>query len=117
MHKTLSPAAKILNMALLIAFIVTLLVPLTGIIVHKMASAIFLLLCIVHTVLYRRKLKGKSIGLLFLVFAAFFTGLFGMIFDEIPLILALHKVISIGSVFALAIHIFIFHRRMRCAGN
>lgn len=102
-----------LNYLLLISFIITNLVPLTGITIHKMASVIFLLLCIVHTIKYREKLQWKRIGLLGIIILAFLSGLFGMIFDEVPLILALHKVISIGSVFALAIHIFIFHRRLR----
>lgn len=113
MRNTPSPAAKALNIALLCAFIVTNLVPLTGIMVHKLASVIFLLLCVIHTVVYRKKLKAKTLGLLTVVFTAFFTGLFGMIFDEVPLILQLHKAVSIGSVFFLAIHIFVFHRRMR----
>lgn len=104
---------KVLNYLLLISFIVTNLVPFTGVKVHKMASVIFLLLCIVHTILYRKKLGAKRYGLLALVFAAFFTGLFGMIYWQIPLIMQLHKVISIGSVFFLAIHIFIFHKRFK----
>lgn len=102
-----------LNYLLLISFIITNLVPLTGITIHKMASVIFLLLCIVHTIKYHEKLQWKRIGLLGIIILAFLSGLFGMIFDEVPLILALHKVISISSVFALAIHIFIFHRRLR----
>lgn len=107
------PAAKVLNWLLAISFVVTNLVPVTGLIVHKIASVVFLLLCIVHTIVYRKRLKGKGLLLLGLVIAAFLSGLLGMIFSEVPLILALHKVISIGSVFALAIHIFLFHRRMR----
>ncbi|MBP3653861.1 MAG: heme transporter CcmB [Oscillospiraceae bacterium] len=105
-------AARVLNLMLLITFVVTNMVPLTGVMVHKLASALFLLLCIVHAVVYRKKLKGKTVVLLAVVFIAFFTGVFGMIYDEVPLILALHKVISIGSVFFLAIHIFVFHRRL-----
>lgn len=108
-----SPAARALNLLLLISFIVTNLVPLTGLIVHKMASAIFLLLCIVHTLVYRKQLKGRAIMMLGIVAAAFFSGVFGLIYDDIPLILALHKVISIGSIFVLAIHIFVYHRRFR----
>lgn len=106
-------AKKVLNSLLLISFIVTNLVPLTGVMIHKMASVIFLLLCVVHTIVYRQKLGAKRFGLLALVFAAFFTGLFGMIFEEIPLIIQLHKVTSIVSVFFLAIHIFVFHRRLK----
>lgn len=102
-----------LNYLLIISFIVTNLVPITGIGVHKMASVLFLLLCVVHTIVYRKKLNRKRWLMLGIVVIAFLSGLFGMIFDEIPLVLALHKVVSIGCVFVLAIHIFIFHKRMR----
>lgn len=104
-----------LNYLLFISFIVTNLVPITGIGIHKLASVVFLLLCMIHTIQYRKKLQWKSALLLGTVVFAFLSGLFGMVFDEIPLILALHKVISIGSVFGLAIHIFIYHRRLRKA--
>lgn len=43
---------KILNILLLLTFILTLMVPITGIMVHKLVSALFLILCIIHTVVY-----------------------------------------------------------------
>lgn len=104
---------KVLNYLLLISFIVTNMVPLTGIAIHKLASVFFLLLCIVHTVIYRKQMQWKRWILLAVIVISFLSGLFGMIMDEVPLILALHKVISIASVFFLAIHIFIFHRRFK----
>lgn len=104
---------KPLNIALLISFVVTVLVPLTGIHIHKLASVLFLLLSIVHTVAYRKKLGLKRWLLLGLILISFATGLFGMIFDHIPIVLILHRAISIGLVFFLAIHIFVFHRKFR----
>ena len=104
---------RTLNLALLISFVITVLAPLTGLIVHKLASTLFLLLCIVHTIVYRKKLGAKRYLLLALVAAAFATGLFGLILDQYPLVLALHRAVSIGSVFFLAIHIFLFHRKLR----
>lgn len=103
---------KILNYLLLICFVVTMMVPLTGIIVHKMASLFFLLLCIVHTIVYRKKMNGKRWGVLLTVVVAFMSGIFGMIYSEIPMVMAVHKVVSIALVFFLAIHIFVFHRKM-----
>lgn len=103
---------KILHFLLLASFVLTVLVPVTGIPVHKLASTVFLLLCIIHAIVCRRKLGAKTWGILALVLAAFFSGLFGMIFDEIPMILALHKVISMGCVAILAIHIFLFRKRI-----
>ena len=110
--RTPSIGLKLMNIALFVSFIVTNLVPLTGVPIHKIASTLFLLLCIVHTIVYRRKLKKKTIALLGVVLVSFFSGVLCMIFWQYPLTLALHKVISIASVFFLAIHIFLFHRRV-----
>ena len=104
---------KILNIALFVSFLVTVMVPLTGVHLHKLASVIFLLLTVVHTVVYRRKLGARRWLLLAAVVVSFATGLFGMILDHIPLVLILHRAISIALVFFLAIHIFVFHRRLR----
>lgn len=104
---------KVLNISLLISFIVTVMVPLTGVHIHKLASAIFLLLSVVHTITYRRKLGAKRWLLLGLVLISFATGLFGMILDHIPIALILHRAISIALVFFLAIHIFVFQKKLR----
>ena len=104
---------KFLNIALLVSFVVTLLVPLTGIHIHKMASVIFLLLSLVHTVIYRKKLGLKRWLLMGSILISFASGLFGMILDQIPMVLILHRVISIMLVFFLAIHIFVFHKKLR----
>lgn len=103
---------KALNIALLISFIVTIMVPLTGVHVHKMASVIFLLLSIVHTVVYRKKLGAKKYLLLALVIISFTTGLFGMILYQFPFILILHRCISIAVAFFMAIHVFVFRKRL-----
>ena len=104
---------KLLNIALLLSFIATILVPLTGIHIHKLASVLFLLLSIVHTVIYRKKLGLKRWLLLGSILISFASGLFGMILDQIPMVLILHRVISIMLVFFLAIHIFVFHKKLR----
>lgn len=104
---------KILNTALLISFIVTIMVPLTGVHIHKMASVIFLLLSLVHTIVYRKKLGAKRWLLFITIVISFATGLFGMILDHIPMVLISHRAISIVLVFFLAIHIFVFHRKLR----
>lgn len=102
---------KILNIALLITFILTIMVPLTGVHIHKMASTFFLLLSIVHTITYRKKLGAKRWSLFATIIISFATGLFGMILDHISVVLILHRAISIGLVFFLAIHIFAFHKK------
>lgn len=103
---------KILNIALLLSFVVTIMVPLTGIHIHKLASVIFLLLSLVHTIVYRRKLGAKRWLLFITTLVSFATGLFGMILDHIPMVLISHRAISIALVFFLAIHIFVFHRKL-----
>ena len=104
---------KTLNIALLLSFLVTIMVPLTGVQIHKLASVLFLLLSIVHTIVYRKKLGAKRWLLLGLIMISFATGLFGMILDQFPVILILHRCISIALVFFLAIHIFVFHKKLR----
>ena len=104
---------KVLNIALLVSFLVTIMVPLTGIHIHKLASVLFLLLSIIHTIVYRKKLGTKRWLLLALIVASFATGLFGMILDQFPIVLILHRCISIALVFFLAIHIFVFHKKFR----
>ena len=104
---------KFLNIALLFSFVSTVMVPLTGIPIHKLASVIFLLLSLVHTILYRKKLGTKRWLLLAAILVSFATGLFGMILDHIPMILISHRAISIALVFFLAIHIFVFHKKLR----
>ena len=103
---------KALNFALLISFIATIIVPLTGIHIHKLASVIFLLLSIAHTIAYRKQLSTKRWLLLAMIAVSFATGLFGKILDQVPVILALHRVISIAIVFFMAVHIFVFHKRL-----
>lgn len=103
---------KTLNLLLLFSFVITIMVPLTGIIIHKMASTLFLILSLIHTFCYRKRLDKRKYAALGLVFIAFVSGVFGLIFEEIPLILAIHKVISVACVFFLAIHIFVFYKRM-----
>lgn len=104
---------KILNIALFISFAATVLVPLTGIHIHKMASVIFLLLSLVHTIVYRKKLRVKRWLLLAAIVVSFATGLFGMILDHIPVVLIFHRAISIALVFFLAIHTFVFHKKLK----
>lgn len=103
---------KVLNIALLISFVITVMVPLTGVHIHKLASVLFLLLSVIHTVVYRRKLGAKKYLLLALVIAAFATGLFGMILDQFPIILILHRCVSIAVVFFTAIHLFVYHKKL-----
>jgi len=103
---------KVLNIALLITFILTIMVPLTGVAIHKLASALFLLLCIVHTIIFRNKLGAKRWLLLAMVMISFGTGLFGMIWEQFPIVLILHRAISIALVFFLAIHIFVLHKSL-----
>lgn len=103
---------KFLNIALLISFLVTIMVPLTGVHIHKLASVLFLLLSIVHTIVYHKKLGTKRWLLLGLIVFSFATGLFGRILNQLPIILILHRCISIALVFFLAIHIFVFHKKL-----
>ena len=103
---------KILNIALLVSFILTVMVPLTGIHLHKLSSTVFLLLCLVHAGIFRKKLGKRSLLMLAVVLVCFVTGIFGMILDSYPVVLKLHRGISIAAVFFLSIHIFVYHKKM-----
>lgn len=103
---------KWFNILLFSSFVLTILVPITGIKIHKLASTLFLILSLVHLIKYSKKLTIKHILLILLIIICFVTGIFGMIFDHIPFVLIMHKVLSIGLVFFLAIHIFIYHKKM-----
>lgn len=111
MHKSKN-GRKVLNILLLVSFIVTLLAPLTGIHIHKLASTVFLLLSLIHIFIYRKGMGAKRYALIAIILVSFLSGLFGMIYEEIAFILQIHKVISIAVVFFLAIHIFIFQKKM-----
>lgn len=100
---------KILNVFLLISFIITIIVPITGIYVHKLASVVFLILCMLHAVIYRKKMNRKKWLLLAIIWISFVSGVLGMVFDQT----VIHRVVSIVVVFFLAIHIFVFHKKMQ----
>ena len=58
--------------------------------------------------------KGEKItfsadvkGALALVGAAFLSGILGLVWEELPWVLAVHKALSMACVFFLAIHIFV----------
>lgn len=102
---------KILNYLLLITFVCTIMVPLTGIKIHKLSSALFLILCVVHTIIHRKNMDKKRFALIGMVVVSFISGILGMIFEEIAVIMILHRVISICIVFFMAIHIFIYRRK------
>ncbi len=101
---------KLLYWSLLVSFVCTLSVPLTGLVVHKLASTVFLLLCLVHMAVSRKKPGARRWALLGGVLLAFVSGILSLIFAAVPWVLAVHKVVSITCVFFLAIHIFACRR-------
>lgn len=106
---------RVLNYLLAISFIVTILVPITGIMVHKLASTLFLLLALIHVFLYRKKVDYKYVLVIVLTILSFVLGILGLIMVEYPIVLVLHRTISIVLVCLLAIHIYRFHRRLAVA--
>ena len=103
---------KFLNFALFASFAATMLVPLTGIHLHKLASTLFLLLTVVHSLLYRKNLGWRRWLLLAAVVISFLSGIFGMILDRIPMVLQLHRAVSIALACFIAIHIFVFRKKL-----
>lgn len=106
---------RILNYLLAISFVLTIMVPITGIIVHKLASTLFLVLALIHVFLYRKRLDLKYILIIVLTIVSFILGILGLIMVEYPMILILHRTVSIVLIILLAIHIYKFHRRLAVA--
>lgn len=106
---------RVLNYLLAISFVVTIMVPITGIIVHKLASTLFLVLALIHVFLYRKRLDYKYILVIVLTIVSFVLGILGLVMIEYPFVLTLHRTISIVLIILLAIHIYKFHRRLAVA--
>lgn len=106
---------KILNYLLAISFIVTILVPITGSRIHKLASTLFLLLALVHGFMYRKRFDYKYILVIVLTILSFVLGILGLILVDHPIVLVLHRTISIVLVCLLAVHIYRFHKRFAVA--
>ena len=106
---------RVLNYLLAISFIVTILAPITGIMVHKLASTLFLLLALIHVFLYRKKLDYKYVLVIVLTIVSFVLGILGLVLVEYPIVLVFHRTISIVLVCLLAVHIYRFHRRLAVA--
>lgn len=106
---------RVLNYLLAISFIMTILVPITGIMVHKLASTLFLVLALIHVFMYRKKLDYKYVLVIVLTIVSFILGILGLVLVEYPIVLVLHRTISIVLVCLLAVHIYRFHRRFAVA--
>lgn len=106
---------RVLNYSLAISFILTIMAPITGIIVHKLAATLFLILALIHVFLYRKRLDLNYILIIVLTILSFVLGILGLIMVEHPIILILHRTVSIVLIFLLAIHIYRFHRRLAVA--
>ena len=106
---------RVLNYLLAISFILTIMVPITGIIVHKLASTLFLVLALIHVFLYRKSLDLKFIFIIVLTILSFVLGILGLVLVEYRIMLTLHRTVSIVLIILLAIHIYKFHRRLAVA--
>lgn len=106
---------RVLNYLLAISFILTIMVPITGIIVHKLASTLFLVLALIHVFLYRKSLDLKFIFIIVLTILSFVLEISGLVLVEYPIMLTLHRTVSIVLIILLAIHIYKFHRRLAVA--
>ena len=106
---------RVLNYLLAISFILAIMVPITGIIVHKLAATLFLMLALIHVFLYRKRLDYKYILIIVLTILSFVLGILGLVLVEYPIVLILHRTISIVLIILLAIHIYKFHRRLAVA--
>ena len=106
---------RVLNYLLAISFILTIMAPITGIIVHKLAATLFLILALIHVFIYRKRLDLKYTLIIVLTIVSFVLGILGLVLVEYPIMLTLHRTVSIVLIILLAIHIYKFHRRLAVA--
>lgn len=106
---------RVLNYLLAISFILTIMVPIAGIIVHKLAATLFLILALIHAFIYRKRMDLNYILIIVLTILSFVLGILGLVLVEYPIMLTLHRTVSIVLIFLLAIHIYKFHRRLAVA--
>ena len=64
---------------------------------------------------YRNRLNYMYYLIITLTIVSFVLGIVGLVMVEYPIILVLHRTISIVLVCLLAIHIYKFHRRLAVA--
>lgn len=100
---------RIISIGLVMSFALIFLVPITGIAIHKISSAIFLLLSIIHTLIYIKGMNIKKLLLLIIVLIAFISGIMAMLGE---FWLVVHRTIGIISIIAIAIHLFVYHKRI-----
>lgn len=106
---------RVLNYLLAISFVLTIMVPITGVKVHKLCSTLFLVLTMIHFFTYRNRLNYMYYLIITLTIVSFVLGILGLIMVEHPIILILHRTVSIVLIILLAIHIYKFHRRIAVA--
>ena len=102
---------KLFYLALGLSFLLTCAVPLTGLLVHKLASVVFLLLCLGHVVACRRRMTPRRWGLLALTLGAFVSGAPAMM--QGGTMTAVHKLLSLALLAFFAIHAFIYWRKVK----
>ena len=73
------------------------------------------MLALIHVFLYRKRLDYKYILIITLTILSFVLGILGLVLVEYPIVLILHRTISIVLIILLAIHIYKFHRRLAVA--
>lgn len=100
---------KIISIGLLLSFIVIFLVPITGLNIHKISSIIFLLLSLIHTLINVKKINIKKIILIIIILLSFMSGILSMFYD---IWIIIHKSIGIISIMLIAIHLFIYHKKI-----
>ena len=97
---------RVLNYLLAVSFIVTILVPITGIQIHTLASTLFLVFALIHMFVYRKRVDYQYILVIVLTIVSFVLGILGLVLVEYPIVLVLHRTVSIVLIFLLAIHIY-----------
>lgn len=102
---------KVLYGLMSLSGLVTLLQPLTGSVVHKIAASVFLVVCVGHMIACCKKLTGAGVALLALLLAAFASGVPALMQGGVAG--AVHGVLGILCLCAMAAHGFTRRRALK----
>lgn len=101
---------KVWNYLLCMSLILTMLVFITEIWIHKLAATVFVVLCIYHCVKHKNRFNIKYILLFILVLICFVSGIVGMVSSPY---LIFHKVMALLLVCFLVVHVYMFHKSLK----
>lgn len=102
---------KIFCFILAILFLICIVPFLTGMVIHKMVGCLFLIMIIVHLIIYRANMNWKKWLFFIYLLLVFILGIMAFKNDAMIFNIA-HKTTSILLIIFIVIHFYRYHRRI-----